>query len=84
MNTVNLCNISLDSFRDFLIDQGCTKIKKGTSRGRGGHEKWVRKGLLRPITLQTHVDPVPEHIVRSSLRTLNVSRKEFENWYLSK
>ena len=83
MNTVNLCNISLDDFRCFLIDQGCKNVKKGTSRGRGGHEKWVRPGLLRPVTLQAHVDPVPEHIVRSTLRTLGVSRKEFEQWYLS-
>lgn len=84
MNTVNLCNISLNDFRCFLTEQGCKKVKKGTSRGRGGHEKWVRKGLLRPITLQTHVDPVPEHIIRSSLRTLNVSRKDFEHWVLSR
>jgi len=26
--------------------------------------------MSRPITLQTHVDPVPEHIVRNSLKEL--------------
>jgi len=83
MNTVNLSNISLQTFRSFLVGQGCSKVKNGTSRGRGGHEKWVRQGLLRPITLQTHVDPVPERIIRSSLTTLGVSRKDFEQWYLS-
>ena len=40
--------------------------------------------MSRPITLQTHVDPVPEHIVRNSLRDLGISRKTFERWLLEK
>lgn len=49
------------------------------TRGRGGHEKWVKAGMPRPIILQTHVDPVPEPIVRQIMRHLNLSRKEFAN-----
>jgi hypothetical protein len=82
MNTVRMSNISLSDFRKFLFEQGCSRTESGT-KGRGGHEKWAKEGLTRPITLQTHIDPVPEHIVRSNLRTLGVSRKEFEKWLLA-
>src|SRR5206468_313275 len=43
----------------------------------GGHEKWTRKDLFRPIIIQTHVDPVPEFIVKQILRNLKISREEF-------
>lgn len=36
-----------------------------------------RPGLQRSITLQSHIDPVPEFIILNNLRTLGVSRKEF-------
>jgi len=83
MNTVRLSNISLKDFRQFLFDKGCSRTANGT-KGRGGHEKWEKNGMTRPITLQTHVDPVPEHIVRNSLRDLGISRKAFESWLLGK
>lgn len=79
MNRIKLSDVSLDDFRRFLFDMGCTRVEQGT-RGRGGHEKWVKDGLLRPITLQTHVDPVPEIVIRSNLNTLGLKRKDFENW----
>ena len=69
MNRQKLSNISLAAFRRFLFEQGCTRVEQG-SKGRGGHEKWVKPGLLRPIILQTHVDPVPELIVRNCLSSL--------------
>jgi hypothetical protein len=81
MNTVRLSNISLADFRRFLFEQGCSRVDNG--KGRGGHEKWTKPGLKRPITLQTHIDPVPERIVKSNLQTLGITRKEFENWLLS-
>ncbi len=46
-------------------------------KGRGGHEKWSRADLDRPITIQTHIDPVPEFIVKQILRHLDISRDEF-------
>lgn len=75
MNYQKLNNVSVSLFRKFLKSQGL-EIRKGT-RGRGGHECWQRKGLDRPITIQTTIDPIPEHIIKNSLRTLNISRNEF-------
>jgi len=75
---IRLSNISLAEFRMFLRKIGCERI-----RTDGGHEIWSRKGLRRSITLQTHVDPIPERIVRQSLRNLEITREEFEQ-YLSR
>lgn len=75
MTIPKLSNISLRVFRDFLEEQGLKLIK--TSKGRGGHEKWARSDLERPITIQTHVDPVPEFIVLQVLRYLGMNRKQF-------
>ncbi len=70
-----LSNISVKKFRKFLKNEGLNLIKD--SKGRGGHEKWSRSDLDRPIIIQTHIDPVPEFIVKQVLRHLKMSRKEF-------
>jgi len=57
MSTRKLSNIPVKDFRRFLEQQGLKIIKDG--HGRGGHEKWSRMDLDRPITIQTHIDPVP-------------------------
>ena len=44
MNTQKLSNVPLNEFREFLVKVGCEKISI-----EGGHEKWVRKDLTRPI-----------------------------------
>ncbi len=75
MSTQKLSNISLKDFRKFLRRGGLNIIT--TSKGRGGHEKWSKKGMLRPITLQTHISPVPEFIVKQILRHLKITREEF-------
>ena len=75
MSTKKLSNITLKDFRRFLRNQGLNIIK--TSKGRGGHEKWSRVDLDRPITIQTHIDPVPEFIVKQILRHLEITRDEF-------
>lgn len=75
MTAQKLSNIPLKDFRKFLENQGLNLIK--SSKGRGGHEKWSRIDLDRPITIQTHVDPVPEFIVQQVLRYLNMDRKTF-------
>lgn len=72
MNTYKLSNIPLDEFRDFLLKVGCKKIST-----EGGHEKWSRKDLTRPIILQTHIDPIPEFIVKNALRNLGLTKKDF-------
>ena len=75
MTMQKLSNIPLKDFRKFLESQGLNLIK--SSKGRGGHEKWSRLDLERPITIQTHIDPVPEFIVQQILRYLEMDRKTF-------
>jgi len=75
MSTKHLRNIPLKLFRNFLKDQGCS-----CNRISGGHEHWSRKDLLRPITLQTHVDPVPEFIIKNALKQLKLTKKVFFDW----
>ncbi len=72
MNTQRLSNISLKDFRLFLQKAGCK-----SERIKGGHEKWSKQGLLRPIILQTHIDPVPEFIVKNILRNLGLTKADF-------
>jgi predicted RNA binding protein YcfA (HicA-like mRNA interferase family) len=75
MSAGKLSNIPVKEFRKFLEKQGLKVIKD--TRGRGGHEKWSKSGLDRPITLQTHIDPVPEFIVKQVLRYLKMNRETF-------
>lgn len=63
---VRFKNIPLKTIRDYLISKGLKHI-----RTTGGHEIWGGKCLQRPIVIQTHIDPVPEFIVKQILRALN-------------
>ena len=72
MSTKKLSNISLSDYRLFLQNSGCKLI-----RTSGGHEIWSRKDLLRPIIVQTHIDPVPEFIIKNALRTLKLTKEDF-------
>ena len=72
MSTKKLKNLTLRDIRSFLKRFGCTR-----DRIRGGHEAWKKPGLARPIIIQTHEDPVPEHVVRSIIKTLGISRDDF-------
>ena len=67
-----LKNIPLKTFRDFLSYKGLKVI-----RTEGGHEVWSRKDLLRPVVIQTHIDPVPEFIVKNCLRTINATKDDY-------
>ncbi len=79
MTVGKLSNIPLKEFRKFLKSRGLKIIK--STKGRGGHEKWSRSDLDRPITIQTQIDPVPEFIVKQVLRHLEISREEFIKFY---
>ena len=72
MSTRKLSNISINTYRLFLQKAGCKYI-----RTSGGHEHWARKDLNRPITFQTHIDPIPEFIIKNALRILGLTRKDF-------
>ena len=75
MNTYKLSNVSISLFRNFLFDIGCKRISI-----EGGHEKWHKDGCLRPVIIQTHIDPIPEFIVKNILRSLGLTRNDFINW----
>jgi predicted RNA binding protein YcfA (HicA-like mRNA interferase family) len=72
MSANPLKNVSLKDCRRFLEKVGC-QIKRTT----GGHEHWTRADLLRPITIQTHIDPVPERIMKQIVTALAIDRDEF-------
>jgi len=74
MSTNKLSNVPLCDYRCFLSKVGCN-----LSGTEGGHEKWTRKDLTRPIIVQTHESPVPEFIIRNALRNLNLTKKDFFN-----
>ena len=67
-----LKNFSLKDCRKFLTKAGCL-VKRTT----GGHEHWSRQDLLRPITIQTHIDPVPERIMKQIINALEIDKDEF-------
>jgi len=71
-----LKNIPLRAFRNYLIFCGLNHI-----RTKGGHEVWSAKGLTRPVILQTHIDPVPEFIIKNNLRTMGKTEDEFLAFY---
>lgn len=60
-----LKNIPLKTFRAYLLYCGLKHI-----RTKGGHEIWSAQNLTRPVVLQSHVEPVPEFIVKNNLRTI--------------
>lgn len=72
MTNYSLKNILLKDFEKFLQSQGCKCI-----RIKGGHKHYTRSDLNRPITIQSHIDPIPEFIVRNALRSLNLSKDDF-------
>lgn len=68
----NLSNITLAEFRSVLFRLGLSKI-----RSRGGHEVWMKDGMLRPIIIQSHIEPIPEFIIRNNLRNLGITKETF-------
>ena len=65
-----LKNISLKNFRRYLHHCGLKHI-----RTKGGHEVWSAQNLTRPVVMQTHVDPIPEFIIKNNLRTIGKSEE---------
>lgn len=72
MSTKKLSNISIAKFQAFLDLALCKQI--GIN---GGHEKWARADLNRPIIFQTHINPIPEFIIKNNLRVLGFTKKQF-------
>jgi hypothetical protein len=72
MSTKKLSNISIAQFQAFLDLVHCKQIGINS-----GHEKWTRVDLTRPIIFQTHINPIPEFIIKNNLRVLGYSKKDF-------
>ena len=71
-------NIPLKSFRDYLEWKGLKKI-----RTKGSHEIWSKNDLSRSIIVQSHIDPVPLFVVKTNLKTLGVTIRDYEEFLLS-
>lgn len=67
-----LSNITVKEFREILQRLGLQPL-----RTAGGHEIWMKPGLRRTIVFQTHVEPIPEFVVRNAIRDLGMTRQEF-------
>lgn len=39
---------------------------------------WYKEGMLRNVVFQTHKDPVPEGVVLGNIKTIGISKNEFE------
>ena len=64
----NLSNVTIAEFRAIMSLLDLTKV-----RTKGGHEAW----MTRPAIVQTHVDPVPEYVLRNNLRAIGISKEDF-------
>lgn len=74
MSKQHLRNVSVKEYITFLEKQGCK-----CNRSKGGHVHYTRQDIDRPITFQTHIEPVPEFIIRQHMRYLKLSKKEMLN-----
>ncbi len=72
-----LSNLRIADWKKFLQAVGCQ-----FDHIKSGHEVWHRGDLTRPVVFQTHVEPVPEFVIRNSLRTLGLNRKQPEKIFL--
>ena len=66
-------NISISRYRKILSALGLEYV-----RTTSGHEMWYKEGMLRDAVFQTHIDPVPEVIIRNNNRSIGISSKDFE------
>lgn len=69
---INVSNIPLTTIRTLIEAHGFKY-----SHDKAGHEIWVKKGAARPIVLQSHITPVPLHIIKQICRHLNMTLKDF-------
>jgi predicted RNA binding protein YcfA (HicA-like mRNA interferase family) len=64
--------IGWKEFEKFLLYIGCT-----FERQKGDHLIYHKNGLKRPIVIR-RVKELPNFIINNNLRTLNMTREEFE------
>lgn len=66
-------NITVARFRKILTALGLEQV-----RTKGGHEMWFKEGMLRNVVFQNHVEPIPEDIIKNNIRTIGISKEEFD------
>ena len=66
--------VSWQELRDVCKLAGCVE-----SRTKGDHLVMTKPGLARPVIIKMDKD-LGEDLVRSNMRTLAMSRKEFERY----
>lgn len=66
-------NITTSKYCEVLTRLGLECV-----RTNGGHEMWFKKGMLRNVVFQTHIEPVPEPIILNNNRTIGITSKQFE------
>ena len=66
-------NISVSRFRNILKAFGLEQV-----RIKGGHEMWFKDGMLRNVVFQTHEEPIPEDIIKNNIKTMGISKEEFD------
>ena len=71
MPASHLRNITVKKYKKFLKAQGCVH-----TRTEGGHEIWTKEGLLRPIVVQNHIEPIPEFIIQNGFKALGLTKKQ--------
>jgi hypothetical protein len=79
MSTTKLSNITIAEFEAFLSSVGCVKVESGNT----GHYKWKKPGCIRSIVFQTHIEPIPEPVISSNLRSLEIPKKQLRDWLRS-
>lgn len=72
-------NIPLKTFRCFLLHSGLKPIRTSS-----GHEIWSGKALTRPVTIQTHIDPIPLFIIKTNLRTMGLTLNDLRKFLESR
>ena len=66
-------NITVARFRKILKALGLEQV-----RTNGGHEMWFKEGMLRNVVFQNHVEPIPEDIIKNNIRTIGITKEEFD------
>lgn len=68
-------SIPTSKFRKYLKYKGLI-----LKRTEGGHEIWdlPDNSLMRPVTFQSHEKSIPILHIKTNLKTMNISTKQFE------
>ncbi len=64
--------IPIALYRKALLKMGLKQMPS-----KGGHEKWTRANLNRPVMFSNHFKEIPELQVKSNCRTLGISLHVF-------